>query len=400
MTNHTIHQRSACDRCRKQKLRCPRLDDNRTDTCQRCERAGVQCTTGEARPIGRPYNRPQGHARRGQSAEQSPSAPPPAPAPHIFDTLPTIDQPLDFGDLFGFPSPGTSDFTSFDWAAGFNSCSGSDGTSTGTSTGTSINSDTLFHSSPSITSTSTPAASEPLSHPTIITTPLEATLALSSLSASFASQLSKLHTHPWHDPIQLQRNCAAELASPTGNPVAEMLSSTTSFVSLVKSLTSSVLDPPSRLLLLVAYLQLLRVYATLFGRMVKFLEKTPEEATVGVFVPSRSDLGMGAGIAGLSGVGVSPFMWIRMLVQVICHQIETVEERLGLEGEFRVSGGGREGRGGREGIFGGGGHGGDEGGKRLVEMVMGMGEGEETGRELVGSIRESLARAGEMLRGR
>lgn len=123
---------------------------------------------------------------------------------------------------------------------------------------------------------------------------------------------------------------------------------------------------------------------------------------MGVFVPAQQDLGMGAGIAGLTGVGVSPFLWIRMLVQVVCHQIETVEERLGLEGEFRVSGGkGRGGGGGGgEGVFGGG-EGGEDG-RMLVEMVMGMGEerGEETGRGLVGSIRESLARAGELLRGR
>ncbi|KAH9237401.1 hypothetical protein K456DRAFT_32914 [Colletotrichum gloeosporioides 23] len=45
-------KRSACDRCRKQKLRCPvRVDD--TQHCDRCIRAGVPCVTGYTQPLGR-----------------------------------------------------------------------------------------------------------------------------------------------------------------------------------------------------------------------------------------------------------------------------------------------------------------------------------------------------------
>ncbi|XXH02067.1 hypothetical protein Hte_008432 [Hypoxylon texense] len=45
-------RRSACDRCRKSKLRCPpREGDNQP--CARCVRAGVGCFTGYTQPLGR-----------------------------------------------------------------------------------------------------------------------------------------------------------------------------------------------------------------------------------------------------------------------------------------------------------------------------------------------------------
>lgn len=48
----STQKRSACDRCRKQKLRCPfRVDD--TQSCDRCVRAGVPCVTGYTQPLGR-----------------------------------------------------------------------------------------------------------------------------------------------------------------------------------------------------------------------------------------------------------------------------------------------------------------------------------------------------------
>ena len=51
--NSQAAKRYACDRCREQKLRCPR---NKPDgsTCDRCLRAGVFCVTSSGRPLGRP----------------------------------------------------------------------------------------------------------------------------------------------------------------------------------------------------------------------------------------------------------------------------------------------------------------------------------------------------------
>ncbi len=43
-------RRSACDRCCKQKLRCP-ARENATQSCLRCVRASLPCTTGYIKPL-------------------------------------------------------------------------------------------------------------------------------------------------------------------------------------------------------------------------------------------------------------------------------------------------------------------------------------------------------------
>ncbi|EER29073.1 predicted protein [Coccidioides posadasii C735 delta SOWgp] len=48
-----LPKRYACDRCRKHKLRCPR-EAQAGDSCPRCLRAGAQCVTSTALPLGRP----------------------------------------------------------------------------------------------------------------------------------------------------------------------------------------------------------------------------------------------------------------------------------------------------------------------------------------------------------
>ncbi|KAI7773758.1 hypothetical protein LA080_010001 [Diaporthe eres] len=59
--NFPTLKRSACDRCRKQKLRCPsRASD--AQPCSRCTRAGVECITGYTRPLGRSHRSPYGLA--------------------------------------------------------------------------------------------------------------------------------------------------------------------------------------------------------------------------------------------------------------------------------------------------------------------------------------------------
>lgn len=47
-------KRSACDRCRFQKLRCYRDEGRSSGACNRCIKSGIKCVTGMARPTGRP----------------------------------------------------------------------------------------------------------------------------------------------------------------------------------------------------------------------------------------------------------------------------------------------------------------------------------------------------------
>lgn len=51
--NSQAARRYACDRCREQKLRCPRNQPG-DNTCDRCLRVGAFCVTSSGRPLGRP----------------------------------------------------------------------------------------------------------------------------------------------------------------------------------------------------------------------------------------------------------------------------------------------------------------------------------------------------------
>ena len=49
-----IIRRNACDRCRGQKLRCPREEQGIDNPCKRCQKAGAECITNASLPMGRP----------------------------------------------------------------------------------------------------------------------------------------------------------------------------------------------------------------------------------------------------------------------------------------------------------------------------------------------------------
>ncbi|KXH36564.1 hypothetical protein CNYM01_01460 [Colletotrichum nymphaeae SA-01] len=54
---HPNQKRSACERCRRQKLRCSRQDDENETRCTRCAERGLDCVAGHQRRIGRPSRR-------------------------------------------------------------------------------------------------------------------------------------------------------------------------------------------------------------------------------------------------------------------------------------------------------------------------------------------------------
>ena len=59
----------ACDRCRMQKLKCPRTDKEQSESCIRCSHAQVQCVTSNRRHPGRPpaHTRVTGNAQVSRS---------------------------------------------------------------------------------------------------------------------------------------------------------------------------------------------------------------------------------------------------------------------------------------------------------------------------------------------
>lgn len=59
-------ERLSCDRCRIQKLRCPRGGSADVKSCSRCQRRGAECIYSTPLPKGRPRaNRPASMSRRG-----------------------------------------------------------------------------------------------------------------------------------------------------------------------------------------------------------------------------------------------------------------------------------------------------------------------------------------------
>ncbi|KAF9874431.1 hypothetical protein CkaCkLH20_07994 [Colletotrichum karsti] len=79
---HPNQKRSACERCRRQKLRCSRQDSDRDSRCSRCSRLGFPCVSGQQRRIGRPsraevqkrtYDSPNEHRIEDDSLERSPT---------------------------------------------------------------------------------------------------------------------------------------------------------------------------------------------------------------------------------------------------------------------------------------------------------------------------------------
>jgi hypothetical protein len=248
----------------------------------------------------------------------------------------------------------------------------------------------------------------------------EALISLSRLNESVSRQLAKINSYPWQAPPLMQSVCSAKINSTTDNPVAEALQSTTSFVSILKSLLSPgtlstsdsgisvmgssrgggggissepgtvtphapCLSTVTYLLLLSSYLQLMQLYDTMFCRVVDFLGDRPEEA-MGEF-HAQPELR----VAGLPAM--PPRLYIKLLIQIIDHQLESVECLMGLSSEYRISGRATTGKG----IFS------DRDVSGLFQTVMGQADNSKgpgsitTGKSLVLSLRENMARVLEVL---
>ncbi|KAL2889942.1 Fusaric acid cluster transcription factor FUB10 [Ceratocystis lukuohia] len=71
---HPNQRRSACERCRRQKLKCSKQDAANQPRCQRCARLGFECVEGRQRKIGRPSRSDVAAAAAASSSSASSSA--------------------------------------------------------------------------------------------------------------------------------------------------------------------------------------------------------------------------------------------------------------------------------------------------------------------------------------
>ncbi|KAK4463579.1 hypothetical protein QBC42DRAFT_265542 [Cladorrhinum samala] len=245
-------------------------------------------------------------------------------------------------------------------------------------------------------------------------------IALSNLSESVTKQLSKIDSYPWQAPQMMQATCSARINSTADNPVAEALQSTASFMAILKRLSSTstvrspgswsasdsgvsamgssikhgpAASPPSPLntatylLLLSTYLQVMQLYNIIFCRLAEYLTDATEESMSGF--QSQPDL-------RLAGLPAMPNrLYIKVLVQVIDHHVEGIERLMGLAAEYRISGRASP----AGGIFS------EQDVIGLLQTVMGGSNGgdgglenKNTGRSLVVSLRDNMAKVQELLR--
>lgn len=464
---HPANKRMACDRCRAHKLRCPRADDNLV-SCTRCQRAGVVCTTGTTRPLGRPAanKSTQGAASRShrmheRCTEQNRSPREKAP---VFPASASDTQSMWLAGSDDFPMPdvlgsqvhqvtsdawGSMDHLSCLFGARF-----PDEFILGPSEGFRDHSPTLgltnelqphsarttrgdqgdmeFGTQSSLTTPSIQAAEDVESHDE---TPSNARLrasqtdtliTLSRLSESIAQQVSKFDLFEWQ-PSDMVGTCAERVNGTAGNPVAEAMKSTVDFLDILRRLVSALpaspssspllasdsaisingtsesepttpqinrssvasgmqIGTPTLLLLLSDYLQLMQLY----NSMLRYATRTLARMTEAHFcsfeaqVQGQSQTGP-LRVAGLDFVQAK--LYVKVLVQIIEHQIESVQNLMGLPAEYCLSGSPRTAAG--NGIF-----------SRfkpsfsmdLLRTALGRdGDPEEdTGRVLVDSLRQSI----------
>ncbi|SPJ73549.1 uncharacterized protein FTOL_03279 [Fusarium torulosum] len=125
-----IKRRSACERCRNQKLKCIREHESSTDSCLRCSQTQEECIVSLRKTPGRPPGRGNSSSRRSPTNNTPTQTPTPTPTLVLDDSDPIsatrngsftsssedaleslLDMNIDWGDMNMFSSAGPLDGT-------------------------------------------------------------------------------------------------------------------------------------------------------------------------------------------------------------------------------------------------------------------------------------------------
>jgi hypothetical protein len=88
-------KRASCDRCRLQKLRCPRPESDDLSTCTRCRSLGAQCVYSAPLPKGRPSGSRKSTSKSYTTPKEVPLLPQPSqPTPEPINNQETISDEL------------------------------------------------------------------------------------------------------------------------------------------------------------------------------------------------------------------------------------------------------------------------------------------------------------------
>ena len=374
-------KRSACDRCRAKRVRCPRAQDS-VDPCARCVHHAVPCVTASAGYPGRPRKTPRLSDRLGPTTAASAIASPElcvtlgdktdiglgTPAVEgsmsedasfgISDTSMTVLE--DLGALEFSTSPGHSD----PWAHG-----GETFFHVPLSGETTAQRDDLlgWANTPEIADTDQRAGAmldvDFLDFPECEANPAPAQRsgAVSSL-ARFGEKMERRVSAIdsfLADPRNIMEDCPEDSSGlGTENPVAVLLTLTKEFTKIIENLTASAnprawsslsdqllspstpsFDPcPSLstekvLLVLSSYIKLMRLYDDLFHNVYQSLSQVSAEKIKSIKVKAVFRIGSISSLQDMSGKA-----YARGIVDVIHSHIRTLERCLGLPMVYCLSG--------------------------------------------------------------
>lgn len=399
--NSAVTKRAACDRCRDQKLRCPRVN-SATEPCSRCLRAHAICVTSSSRPNGRPRISPLPVAERiptgsgvnsgvlgltsarpstGARSANGDRTPAQANVP-LWSPSASFDAYPEFFSSSAFPSTSHTVLSvQGEWSKSQTSSPGPrqsgvtslvelqllgdehDGELNAIDLERSIDvadGGFLENIANYDHNHSVGGAMQPISgmgfeeHNVKTATLVDPRIRLSKLSEVVVQQLNRVGTYSWH-PSQVPANCTAKGQGTDQNPLAQVLQSNSELAAILQQmscggtdhaqpdpavsvsaspLSPSIGDPLSTstiLLVLATWLQLLELYDKLFGHFRATLQEMPFDAITAFRGPT--------GIIGLRVPGMSLMqgdLSIKIMIQVINHQLETVEALLGLPEEYCV----------------------------------------------------------------
>ncbi|OJJ08562.1 hypothetical protein ASPVEDRAFT_34704 [Aspergillus versicolor CBS 583.65] len=179
------------------------------------------------------------------------------------------------------------------------------------------------------------------------------------------------------DPRNIVDNCPEDTTAMTSeNPLATAIMCAEEFVSIIQNLAQSVINTETTLLVLSSYLQLLRLYDSLFHDAYRCLSQIPPETIKSIKVKSVFR------VAGISSLQDMPGKaYAKGIVDVIQTHIQAVERCLGLPAVYCLSG---EGGAPQKGIFT------DADRARLLRVVMDQEDVGSRGKSYVDSIRENI----------
>lgn len=253
-------QRSACDRCRGQKLRCTRGHQAKEyEPCTRCLKIGVQCTTSCSRPLGRP--RTTEAAKRRAKPIKTRTTPPEVlsldpTSTHLPATIEKFQAPSDLWNSAcsdSYPST-LPDLSSEIW---FDSMNPAVDLAFDTSVGCEF--DMQLPSTDDFLDLG-PFLESPLRLQNDVVQPavphqnhrqkssaklLESTdtlATLSRLNEDLARQICRIDSYAW-GPADTPQDCVTERQELKAHPMAEILQSTSQFVAIIENLKSVLLPP-------------------------------------------------------------------------------------------------------------------------------------------------------------